>query len=63
MEFYKWNESAQKKIILIGDAEAHHKPRGTKKYTKELIKIKKLKLKYLVYLTKIRKDMDVQELH
>ena len=37
MEFYQWNEAAQKKIILIGDAEAHHKPRGTKQYSKEMI--------------------------
>lgn len=37
MEYYQWNSVAQKKIILIGDAEAHPRPRGTKKYTKELI--------------------------
>ncbi len=36
--FYKWDMSAQKKIILIGDAEPHPKPRGIKiRCTKELI--------------------------
>lgn len=37
LEFYSWNPAAQKKIILIGDAEPHPTPRGTKKYTKELV--------------------------
>lgn len=37
LEYYKWNPFAQKKIILIGDAEAHPRPRGTGKYTKELV--------------------------
>lgn len=37
LEFYDWRTDAQKKIILIGDAEPHPKPRGTKKYTKELV--------------------------
>ena len=37
LEFYSWQPSAQKKIILIGDAEPHPTPRGTKKYTKELV--------------------------
>lgn len=37
IEFYKWNPFANKKIILIGDAEAHPRPRGTGKYTKELV--------------------------
>lgn len=37
MEFYKWGSESQKKIILIGDAEPHPEPRGTKKYSKELI--------------------------
>jgi hypothetical protein len=36
--FYKWDMNAQKKIILIGDAEPHPKPRGIKiKCTKDLI--------------------------
>ncbi len=37
LEFYAWRNDAQKKIILIGDAEPHPTPRGTKKYTKELV--------------------------
>lgn len=37
LEFYSWAPDAQKKIILIGDAEPHPTPRGTKKYTKELV--------------------------
>ena len=37
MEFYSWNEDAARKIILIGDAEPHPRPRGTGKYTKDLI--------------------------
>ncbi len=37
LEFYKWNSDAVKKIILIGDAEPHPVPRGSGKYTKELI--------------------------
>lgn len=37
MDFYEWNVGSQKKIILIGDAEPHPKPRGTKLYTKELV--------------------------
>ena len=37
LEFYGWRPSAQKKIILIGDAEPHPTPRGTKKYTKNLV--------------------------
>ncbi|MCR4939305.1 MAG: VWA domain-containing protein [Treponemataceae bacterium] len=36
--FYEWNPEAQRKVILIGDAEPHPKPRGsTMKCTKELI--------------------------
>lgn len=38
LEFYKWNMfDAERKIILIGDAEPHPSPRGTKMYTKELV--------------------------
>ena len=37
MEFYKWREDATRKIILIGDAEPHPKPRGSGKYSKELV--------------------------
>ncbi len=36
MEFYKW-DAAQRRVILIGDAEPHAKPRGSKKYTRELV--------------------------
>ena len=35
--FYKWRNDAFKKIILIGDAEPHPVPRGTGKYTKQLV--------------------------
>ena len=37
LEFYKWDEDAQRKIILIGDAEPHPKPRGSGKYSKDLV--------------------------
>lgn len=37
MDFYKWRDDAQKKIILIGDAEPHPKPRRSGKYSKELV--------------------------
>ena len=38
IEFFDWRFGAQKKIILIGDAEPHSKPRGTSvKCTLELI--------------------------
>lgn len=38
IEFFDWRFDAQKKIILIGDAEPHSKPRGTSvKCTLELI--------------------------
>jgi hypothetical protein len=37
MEFYPWNAAAEKKVILIGDAEPHPRPRGTGKYSKELV--------------------------
>ena len=36
-EFYSWRTTAQKKIILIGDAEPHPTPRGTKKYSKDYV--------------------------
>lgn len=34
-QFYDWRKDAWKKIILIGDAEPHEKPKGPKKITKE----------------------------
>lgn len=37
LSFYKWRKDAYKKIILIGDAEPHPTPRGTGKYTKDLV--------------------------
>ncbi len=37
MEFYKWREDAERKIILIGDAEPHPSPRGSGKYSKDLV--------------------------
>jgi Mg-chelatase subunit ChlD len=37
MNYFPWNANAAKKVILIGDAEPHPTPRGTKKYTKELV--------------------------
>jgi hypothetical protein len=37
MELYPWNAAAEKKVILIGDAEPHPRPRGSGKYSKELV--------------------------
>lgn len=37
MNYYDWRDGAQKKVILIGDAEPHPKPRGNGKITKELV--------------------------
>lgn len=36
-EFYTWRRAASKKIILIGDAEPHPEPRGTKKYSRSFV--------------------------
>lgn len=36
-EFYSWRVTAQKKIILIGDAEPHPTPRGSGKYSKDYV--------------------------
>ncbi len=36
-EFYSWRTTAQKKIILIGDAEPHPTPRRTGKYSKDYV--------------------------
>lgn len=35
--FYDWRKDAQKKIILLGDAEPHPKPKGPKKLTMEKV--------------------------
>lgn len=37
LAFYNWDSDAVRKVILIGDAEPHPVPRGTKKYTKSLV--------------------------
>lgn len=37
LEYYKWRPEAERKIILIGDAEPHPKPRGSGKYSKDLV--------------------------
>ncbi len=37
IEFYNWDPKAQKKIILIGDAEPHKRPRGSIKCTKDVV--------------------------
>lgn len=37
LTFYRWRKEAYRKIILIGDAEPHPSPRGTGKYTKQLV--------------------------
>ena len=36
-EFFAWRNTAQKKIILIGDAEPHPTPRGSGKYSKDYV--------------------------
>ncbi|MCR4954474.1 MAG: VWA domain-containing protein [Treponema sp.] len=36
-QYYLWRENANKRIILIGDAEPHPTPRGTKKYSKDFV--------------------------
>ena len=36
-QFYKWRSPAEKRVILIGDAQPHPSPRGTGKYSKEYV--------------------------
>ena len=36
-EFYNWNPFSTRRIILIGDAEPHPKPRGLGKYSKDYV--------------------------
>lgn len=36
-EFYTWRNTAQKQVILIGDAEPHPTPRGSGKYSKDYV--------------------------
>ena len=37
LEFYQWSPAAQRKIILIGDAEPHPVPRGRRGISKKLV--------------------------
>ncbi len=37
LAYFDWRDDAQKIIILVGDAEPHAKPRGTKKISRELV--------------------------
>ena len=37
LALFTWNKDSYKKIVLIGDAEPHPKPRMTKRYTKKLV--------------------------
>lgn len=37
LSFYNWRSDAAKKIVLIGDAQAHPKPRGPKKISQEKV--------------------------
>ena len=37
MEYYNWRPDAERKVILIGDAEPHPKPRGSGKYSKDFV--------------------------
>ena len=36
-EFYSWRAGVSREVILIGDAEPHPSPRGTRKYSKEYV--------------------------
>lgn len=36
-QFYAWSPDSEKQVILIGDAEPHPKPRGSRKYSKEYV--------------------------
>ena len=37
IEFYSWRTDVQKLVVLIGDAQPHPTPRGTKKYSKDFV--------------------------
>ena len=37
MSYFDWRENSKKKVILIGDAEPHSKPRGSKKISQEMV--------------------------
>ena len=51
-QFYKWRSPAEKRVILIGDAQPHPSPRGTGKYSKEyvmnLAKEKEIKIRCIL---------------
>lgn len=51
-EFYNWRLGVNRRIILIGDAEPHPKPRGLGKYSKEyvmgLAQTKQIKVKTIL---------------
>ena len=51
-EFYNWRLGVNRRIILIGDAEPHTKPRGLGKYSKEyvmgLAQTKQIKVKTIL---------------
>ncbi|OJF77119.1 MAG: hypothetical protein BKP49_03005 [Treponema sp. CETP13] len=48
MIYYPWDPTAQKKVILIGDAEPHPIPRGIKQISKESIQDLSTKLKITI---------------
>ena len=37
LQFYDWRKNAERRIVLIGDAPPHSKPRGSKKVSKEMV--------------------------
>lgn len=37
LRYYEWREEAEKKIILIGDAGPHPRPRGSKKISQDMV--------------------------
>ena len=37
MTYFDWRENSKKKVILIGDAEPHSSPRGSKKISQEMV--------------------------
>ena len=47
INFYAWREDAQRKIILLGDAEPHPEPRGDKKISQDDV-VKQAKKKGIV---------------
>ena len=37
MTYFEWREDSVKKVILVGDAEPHSKPRGSKRISQEMV--------------------------